>query len=310
MLRRPAFAPVIALLILASGALAQLPDGQLYDAGQVSFSYVQTPFPGYSGNFAAEGPGLPPDGQLPPGQVEAVGGVTAAATADSMQTAFYAVVDNQDGTYDVALGAVRTLGAPTPGTYPVDLANGTSLFGFIDDAQSVDLPDTLDQDSLVEWLLNLPAAHKLISTSGSITLAGADADTLYGTFSGTTVDVDNFLFFVNVDNGQFNLSGVGAVLDAPPAVAAPRLSAAPNPFNPLTEVRFALPADAASVRVDVVDAAGRLVRTLHDGPLAAGPQRLAWDGRGRDGTRVAAGTYLVRARAAAWQAATKVTLVP
>lgn len=297
------------MLILATGALAQLPDGQLYDAGQVSFSYVQTPFPGYSGSFAADGPALPPDGQLPPGQVEAVGGGTAAATADSMQTAIYAVVDNQDGTFDVALAALRTLGAPTPGNYPVDLATGTAIFGFIDDAQSFDLPDTLDQDSLVEWLLNLPAAHKLISTSGSITLAGADADTLHGTFSGTTVDVDNFLFFVNVNDGQFSLSGAGAVVSAPSVAIRPTLQAAPNPFNPRTEVRFALPA-AATVRVEVHDAAGRLVRTLHHGPLAAGPHGLAWDGRDRDGMRAAAGTYLVRASSAGWQAATKVTLVP
>ncbi|MEZ4388843.1 MAG: FlgD immunoglobulin-like domain containing protein [Candidatus Krumholzibacteriia bacterium] len=172
-----------------------------------------------------------------------------------------------------------------------------------------DLPDTLDQDHLVDWLLNLPAAHKLISTSGSITLAGADADTLSGTFSGTAIDVDNIFFFVNIDGGQFDLSGADVSTAAPAAAAAPILRAAPNPFNPLTEIRFRLPA-AAVVEVGVYDAAGRLVRTLHEGGLPAGEQSFAWDGRGRSGERVAAGTYLVRARGGAWEAATRVTLVP
>jgi len=303
-MRRLALGTLILLSILTLPAAAQL-----YDAGQLSFSYVQTPFPGYSGSFDAEGVALPPDGQLPPGQTEAVGGGTAPATTDSLQTAIYAVTANADGTFDVALAALRTEGAPTPGTYPVDLTTGTALFGFIDDAVAFDLPDTLDQDHLVDWLLNLPAAHKLISTSGSITLAGADADTLYGTFSGTTIDVDNIFFFVNINGGQFNLSGADVVSTVPVATLAPTLRAAPNPFNPLTEVRFTL-SNAATVQVEVHDAAGRLVRTLHQGALAAGEQRLAWDGRGRSGERMAAGTYLVRVRSAAWQVSTKVTLVP
>ena len=84
-----------------------------------------------------------------------------------------------------------------------------------------------------------------------------------------------------------------AAADELPAADLPVLGRnAPNPFNPRTEIAFALPADAA-VRLVVLDVAGRLVRTLVDGErMAAGPHRRAWDGRDTSGNGVAAGVYL------------------
>lgn len=89
----------------------------------------------------------------------------------------------------------------------------------------------------------------------------------------------------------------------PTAVApgdAPRvavlLGAAPNPFNPRTEVRFSL-AVAGRAVLDVVDLRGRLVARLLDGELEAGEHRAAWDGRDAAGGRAASGTYLARLKA-------------
>ena len=67
----------------------------------------------------------------------------------------------------------------------------------------------------------------------------------------------------------------------------------PNPFNPHTSIPFTLAA-ADAVRLQVYDLRGRLVRTLWDGPLAAGPHRLDWDGRNAAGRPVASGVYLYR----------------
>jgi hypothetical protein len=69
---------------------------------------------------------------------------------------------------------------------------------------------------------------------------------------------------------------------------------APNPFNPLTRIRFELGA-AGSTRLHVYDVSGRLVRTLIAGDhLAVGPHSVAWDGRNDGGGPVGSGVYYYR----------------
>jgi len=46
------------------------------------------------------------------------------------------------------------------------------------------------------------------------------------------------------------------------------------------------------VALDIFDAAGRLVVTLVDEPVAAGRHPAEWDGRDRQGRLLASGTYL------------------
>ncbi len=70
----------------------------------------------------------------------------------------------------------------------------------------------------------------------------------------------------------------------------------PNPFRSDTAVRFELPS-SSNVRLDVVDVAGRLVRSLVDGPKPAGAHVVSWDGRDRSGTNAATGVYAVRLQA-------------
>jgi subtilisin family serine protease len=78
--------------------------------------------------------------------------------------------------------------------------------------------------------------------------------------------------------------------------AAPRvtaIAAAPNPFTRATRLSFDV-TTAGPVRVSIVDVTGRLVRTLHDGTLAAGAQVLTWDGVSDAGVSMASGVYLAR----------------
>ena len=67
----------------------------------------------------------------------------------------------------------------------------------------------------------------------------------------------------------------------------------PNPFNPLTRIGFVLPR-AAPARLGIYDASGRLVTTLVDGALDAGPHEVTWSGRDRAGNPVASGIYFYR----------------
>jgi hypothetical protein len=66
----------------------------------------------------------------------------------------------------------------------------------------------------------------------------------------------------------------------------------PNPFCGSTHVQLAAPRDVLST-VSIFDVRGRLLRQWDDVPGGGAP--FAWDGRGRDGRAVAAGTYFLRA---------------
>jgi hypothetical protein len=68
----------------------------------------------------------------------------------------------------------------------------------------------------------------------------------------------------------------------------------PNPFsrsrNSLTNIGYNLPA-SASVKLDVYDMQGALVRTLVNMTQSAGMHFVQWDGKDTNGKTVSAGTY-------------------
>jgi hypothetical protein len=70
----------------------------------------------------------------------------------------------------------------------------------------------------------------------------------------------------------------------------------PNPFTETTSLALALPAPSP-VTLSVYNTAGRLVRDLDHGILAAGTHLLRWDGRDDGGRRVASGVYFLRVTA-------------
>lgn len=97
-----------------------------------------------------------------------------------------------------------------------------------------------------------------------------------------------------------------AVPAAGPGLAL--LRAAPNPFNPRTVISFDAPSggDAA---VDIHGVDGRRLRTLWRGRIAPGTWRGEWDGCDDAGRMLAAGVYLIRARAGGSEAATRIVLL-
>ena len=117
-------------------------------------------------------------------------------------------------------------------------------------------------------------------------------------------DGDPGLRFESIDartvaNEKVDLAG-SVVFDAPgvaPVVSRSVLRAnVPNPFNPLTNVRFAL-AERGPVTVRVFDLKGRLVRTLVDEVRDAGEHQIQWNGTDDSGRSVASGSYLLRMEA-------------
>ncbi len=67
----------------------------------------------------------------------------------------------------------------------------------------------------------------------------------------------------------------------------------PNPFGSRTSIPFECPGDQ-HVRLEIFDLEGRCVRSILEGPLAAGSHLVAWDGRDEAARRVAPGVYFSR----------------
>jgi hypothetical protein len=67
----------------------------------------------------------------------------------------------------------------------------------------------------------------------------------------------------------------------------------PNPFGEETGIAYTLPAKS-DVLLQVFNVAGKLVRTLVDGPQPAGRWNVGWDGADENGQAVSNGVYFYR----------------
>lgn len=85
-------------------------------------------------------------------------------------------------------------------------------------------------------------------------------------------------------------SGAAAVSEAPASFA---LDNYPNPFNPVTEIRYRLP-EAAEVQIVVYNVLGQKVQTLVSGQQQAGTYLLRWEGRNEQGQAAPSGIYFLR----------------
>jgi hypothetical protein len=113
---------------------------------------------------------------------------------------------------------------------------------------------------------------------------------------------DNVALYARLDS----LSDVPDDNDLPrPAL---RLAVAPNPFNPQTTLSFELSQDGP-VTLEIFDLAGRRMRTLAAGDLAAGNHAITWDGRDENGHALASGGYLGRLRTSEGNSLVKMQLV-
>jgi hypothetical protein len=120
---------------------------------------------------------------------------------------------------------------------------------------------------------------------GGIPARPADSDTMDQTW------VTSYLAFMALDPWIHATGVVGDGL----APVGPRaaIAAAPSPFAGETRVLVSL-ARPGPVSLTVHDVAGRRVRTLVDGALAARAYGIAWDGRDDLGAEASAGVYLLR----------------
>jgi len=82
----------------------------------------------------------------------------------------------------------------------------------------------------------------------------------------------------------------------------------PNPFNPSTEIGYALP-NASQVRLEVLNILGQVVRTLVDEFQTAGDHKAVWDGRDDNHQEVSSGVYFYRVVAGEYAETRKMVLM-
>jgi hypothetical protein len=82
----------------------------------------------------------------------------------------------------------------------------------------------------------------------------------------------------------------------------------PNPFNPVTTIRFAIPTGARTT-VSVFDLRGRLVKTLVDAELAPAVHTVQWRGEDAAGRPASAGVYFYEVRSADHRAVGRMALI-
>ncbi len=122
-------------------------------------------------------------------------------------------------------------------------------------------------------------------------------DALYGYYrivsppAGGLLTLNTLPVVVSEDLPGLGFGSSGAEEPLAGAVGLTGVGNRPNPFNPATEIRFALSRDSR-VRVDVFDLRGRRVDLLLDADLQAGVHGVRWDAAGQP-----SGTYVYRVTA-------------
>ena len=191
----------------------------------------------------------------------------------------------------------------------IAVAVALQAFSAESDGDAVSLQWTLARDADDGGHLELSRA---VLADGDAPPAGFELRTRAALASGGYVDRDVVAGVEYLYRLAWVTAGGTRVLgETRVAVAAPSrsrlLGATPNPFNPVTRLRFEL-ARAGDVEIAIHDVRGRLVRTLAAAALAPGEHALVWDGRDLHGAPQASGVYLYEVRSGAWTAHGRMTL--
>lgn len=141
----------------------------------------------------------------------------------------------------------------------------------------ISFPDTISagesNDSLYTWLVS-----DSVSASNRIRVIARDAAGL--------AQYDN-------SDGNFTTEVITGGPDNPEYGRYILSQNIPNPFNPVTTIRFNVPR-RSNVNISVYDVSGRLIRVLLDKEVGPGKREIIWDGTDFRGAEVGSGVYLCR----------------
>ena len=83
----------------------------------------------------------------------------------------------------------------------------------------------------------------------------------------------------------------------------------PNPFNPVTTIRFDVGITSPESTLRIYDVSGRNVTTLISGQLQPGSYEVQWDATNNQGEPVSAGVYLYKIQVGKFSQTNKMILL-
>ena len=225
---------------------------------------------------------------------------------DTEKGRYNSVVQIDSDTYALAYaglnsdGFIKTFSIQSDGTLPVELTsfelletrnNGITL-QWITESEINNLGFNLDRKTpITDWSqIASYVTHPALQGQGSVS-----HQTIY-TFTDNTVQENEYYDYRlsdvdydgNVEYHSLQLMGVSSSNTPEQFVLYPNY---PNPFNPVTTIRYDLP-DDSFVTLTIHDIMGREIITLADGPKPAGSRFIQWNARDGQGRAVPAGLYL------------------
>lgn len=218
------------------------------------------------------------------------------------------------GTYDDPDGSRGDMGAYGAHAFAMDQPAYVKNLGVaVAGADRILAWDANSESDVAQYAVYADASSGFVPSAANFV---AFVTTPTSTFNAGPVAADTYYRVNAIDDdgyaggysGEASASPSTDVDPEPIAYRTRLLQNVPNPFNPVTEIRFEL-ATAADVSITIFDAAGRLVRTLEHGNRAMGNHTVRWNGTNDGGEPVSSGVYFYRMRAAGFDETRKMILL-
>jgi len=151
--------------------------------------------------------------------------------------------------------------------------------------------------------LNAGTYHALISRQYRIPYQSRDTTISTGVITFTVLNASSRMIATSLYQSACTQTPVSVSNGVHNAVSSAMLSNYPNPFNPVTIIRYSLPI-TGHVTLSVFDLTGRRISTLVDETKRSGTYEVNYDASG-----LASGTYICRLNTVDQVLSTKITVV-
>lgn len=193
---------------------------------------------------------------------------------------------NNRAANQAANAAAAAYGAPSDGTDTADGTEDRFLTLLVAQMRNQDPLNPLDNAQVTSQLAQINTVRGIEQLNSSMTRVAA-ASTSVSPLSAVGLLGRQVL----VEGEQFEWSSA----DAAPVNQDPTMPEIDRDAARSVRVGFEIPAAARFVRVEIVDASGRVVHARDYAEPEAGVHTLDWDGIDTDGNAVASGKYRLRA---------------